>query len=318
MVVTKDKSTVDLIKRQEVVDTLDRDVELNEHQETHGKHHERSLQSLKEIQGSENDGGSERLTHHRGVHGEDDERNDVGNDLENDIEANCHQPVGVSHLLQLLLTDLTDLAKKGLLPAVVLDDTNAHEDLIQQLDSLIGVFHIEDSELSGIQTGSDLNDKHHAEHAQSNPGQPTNDGMDEDEGDHQKNGSTDSNEDEQREHLQDGRIRTHDVHNLTSGGVALGGRGEVQCLAVDSLRSHRLHLDTNTNHFHLSNRTKVGIDNGDHQKQDGVGPTKTLSEVLSSLSSLLKISNELLEDKSGNKTEDQGDNEEKDGPNPRQ
>ena len=82
--------------------------------------------------------------------------------------------------------------------------------------------------------------------------------------------------------------------------------------------SHRLHLDTNTNHLHLSNGTKVGIDNGDHQKQDGVGPTKTLSEVLSSLSSLLKISNELLEDKSGNKTEDQGDNEEKDGPNPRQ
>ena len=78
------------------------------------------------------------------------------------------------------------------------------------------------------------------------------------------------------------------------------------------------HLNTNTNHLHLGDGGEIGDDNGDHQKQDGVGPTKTLSEVLSSLSSLLKISNELLEDKSGNKTEDQGDNEEKDGPNPRQ
>ena len=318
MVVTKDKRIIDLIKRQEVVDTLQRDVELNEHNQAHGKQHEGNLENLKERKGSEDDGGSQRLAHRRGVHGKDDEGNDVGNNLEDDIKTNGHQPEHVGELFQLPLTDLADLAKEGLLPAVVLDDTNTHEDLIQQLDSLIGVFHIEDSELSGIQTGSDLNDKHHAEYAQSNPGQPTNDGVDEDEGDHQKNGSTDGNEDKQREHLQHSSIGTHDVHNLTGGGVALGGRGEVQCLAVDSLGGHRLHLDTNTNHLHLSNGTKVGVDNGDHQKQDGVGPTKTLSEVLSSLSSLLKISNELLEDKSGNKTEDQGDNEEKDGPNPRQ
>ena len=84
-------------------------VDLNEHNQAHGKQHEGNLENLKERKGSEDDGGSQRLTHGRGVHGEDDERNDVWNNLEDNTEAAVHQPDHVRELLQLPLTRFTDL-----------------------------------------------------------------------------------------------------------------------------------------------------------------------------------------------------------------
>ena len=142
--------------------------------------------------------------------------------------------------------------------------------------------------------------------------------MDENEGTDEHDGDTNSHQNEQREHLQDGRIGAHDVHNLTGGSSALGGGSEFQSFAVNSLDGHGFHLNTNTNHLHLGDGGEIGDDNGDHQKEDGVGPALTVCQVGVADIEFLKIGDEFLKNQCRAKAEEEGDNEEEEGPNPGQ
>ena len=306
---------------EEVGDTLDGDVELDEHHHAHGHHHEGHLENLEQRERRVGSRSLQRLAHHRRVESKGDERDDVGNEGRESLNTRSHDVSHLRVLLQLHVTNVVDLALEGLLPAVVLDHADSSEHLVHQLHTSVRRLQNGITHLTTKCNGDKLTEKHDDVEANGDPRQLAHLHHHKDDTDDHRDGNHDQNGDDHYELEKHIGIGGHDVHELTSGGASLGGRCEAKRLAVDGFLSNGSHLNSQLHHHHRHNRVEACVDGGDEEKNERIHPSHlhiycNEEREMRTRILLLQIGNETIQDHGGNKAETSSNNVEKVGNNP--
>mmetsp|Transcript_6336 Transcript_6336/g.18556 ORF Transcript_6336/g.18556 Transcript_6336/m.18556 type:complete len:787 (-) Transcript_6336:400-2760(-) len=154
------RECADLGRDEERPDALEREPRLQGRSHGHGEQGQREAENVEEGQGSEGDGRRELVAEHD-VHGKARDGDQCGHDCPEDPGPHLEHLV-VEEGLELLVPDVVDLAAKGPLPGVELDDLHAAQDLVLYLDALVLDLH--DHLLQGAALRRDLGRQRYAQH----------------------------------------------------------------------------------------------------------------------------------------------------------